>query len=241
MFRVRNLSASVADRELLHAVSFYIEKGETVVLLGPNGAGKSTLASALMGNPKITIRNGQIFDGKTDITSESMDARARRGLFLSHQAPVEIPGVSTRDFLRTVLDQTETISTDDFEARLASARKLLKLDPFFAARDLNLGLSGGEKKKNEVLQLLMLRPRLAILDEVDSGLDIDAAKTVSQALATHQKTTGCAYLIITHNFRVLAGLNPDKVLIMEQGRLVEQGDASLLEKIKARGFGNREV
>ena len=240
MFRAKNLSASVADRELLHDISFDVTEGETVVLLGPNGAGKSTLASVLMGNPKFTIRNGNIFDGQTDITAEPMDTRARLGLFLSHQAPTEIPGVSTKDFLRTVLDQTEAISADVFEKRLDSARKLLKLDPFFATRDLNFGLSGGEKKKNEILQLLMLQPKLAILDEVDSGLDVDAAKTVSQALAINQKTTNCAYLIITHNFHILTALKPDRVFVMKQGRLVEQGDTSLLADVKAHGFVNRK-
>lgn len=236
MLRVEHLSAATTDRELLHDLSFSIAKNQTVVLLGPNGAGKSTLASVLMGNPRFTIRNGKITYNKKDITLYPMDARARAGIFLSFQSPVEVPGVSTKDFLRTVLDQTEKIPTDVFEARLASAGKLLKLDPFFATRDLNLGFSGGEKKKNEVLQLLMLQPKLAVLDEIDSGLDLDAAKTVSKALATHQKSTKCSYLIITHNFRILQHLQPDKVLVLDQGRLIKEGPASLIAEVQAHGF-----
>lgn len=236
MLEVKNLSVVVGDKELIHNVSFRIPKNETTLLLGPNGAGKSTLAGSLAGLPKFQITGGKITFMKCDITSYTLDARARTGIFLSFQTPVEIPGISTKDFLRSVLDQTDKLSREDFESRLKYARNLLYLDPFFPERDLNVGLSGGEKKKNEILQLLTLRPKLAILDEIDSGLDSDSAKVIAKALAKYKQDFGCTYLVITHNFHLLKHLAINRALVLDHGRLVRTGGMGLISKIRKQGF-----
>ena len=237
MLEVENLSISVDGRELIHNLSFRIPEHGTTLLLGPNGAGKSTLAGTLAGLPKYKIVNGSISYHKKDLTPLSSDARAREGIFLSFQTPVEVPGISTKEFLRTALEQRQHISLQDFEKRLEYARKLLGLDPFFAERDLNVGLSGGEKKKNEVLQLLVLRPRFAILDEIDSGLDPDSTRLIAKALAQYKQDSGCTYLVITHNFHLLKNLSTDRALVLNHGRLVRTGGFGLISKIRTQGFG----
>ena len=236
MLRVNHLSVAIKTTALLKDLSFSIAPKETVVLLGPNGAGKSTLASSIMGNPKYKIVSGTIEFNGENITNLPQDARARKKIFQSHQSPVEISGISTAELLHTVLDETEKLSTEDFERRLGTALKTLNLSPFFKDRDLNVGFSGGERKKNEILQLLVLRPKLALLDEIDSGLDLDATKIIAKALKSYQEETGCSYLIITHNFRLLNELPISRVLLLEDGRLEKTGDRALLEKIKTHGF-----
>ena len=182
LLKIKDLSVSVEEKGILKNVNLSINKGETHVLMGPNGAGKSTLGNALMGNPRYSITNGQIlFDGE-DITHEAVDKRAKRGIFLSFQNPLEVPGVSLGNFIRSAMEQRfgKRIRLWDFRKELKKSMDILGMDHSYAERDLNVGFSGGEKKKAEILQLLMLKPGLAILDETDSGLDVDAVRTVSE-------------------------------------------------------------
>jgi Fe-S cluster assembly ATP-binding protein len=180
LLEVKNLHVDVEDKQILHGVNLEIGKGETHVLMGPNGTGKSTLGYALMGNPRYTVREGEIwFDGK-NITEEAVNERAKAGIFLSFQNPLEVPGVTLSSFIRNALEKTgKRIRLWDFKKELERTMEILQMDPSYAERDLNVGFSGGEKKKAEILQLLMLKPSLAILDETDSGLDVDAVRTVS--------------------------------------------------------------
>lgn len=189
LLQVKDLTARVEETELLHGVSLDIGAGETHVLMGPNGAGKSTLGYTLMGSPAYKVTGGSIrFDGE-DITELSADKRARMGMFLSFQTPLEVPGLSLEAFIRSAIRQKtgKPIKIFQFQKELEATMKLLNMDESFAERDLNVGLSGGEKKKAEILQLLMLRPKFAILDETDSGLDVDAVRTVSAALRSTRR------------------------------------------------------
>ena len=185
LLQVKNLVVNVEDTEILHGIDLEINRGETHVLMGPNGAGKSTLGYALMGSPRYQLTNGQIWFKGQDITEESTDKRAKAGLFLSFQNPLEVPGITLGNFLRNALEQRtgQRIRPWEFRKELKKAMDVLQMDHSYADRDLNVGFSGGEKKKAEILQLLMLKPDLAILDETDSGLDVDAVRTVSKAIA----------------------------------------------------------
>lgn len=238
LLQIKHLSVSVEEKEILHQVDLAVNKGETHVLMGPNGAGKSTLGYALMGNPRYTITNGQIlFDGK-DITTASPAERARDGIFLSFQNPIEVPGITLGNFIRTSLEQRtgKHIKLWTFNKELKKAMEILQMDPSYADRDLNVGFSGGEKKKAEILQLLMLKPSLAILDETDSGLDVDAVRTVSRGVEEYQKSKHGALLIITHSTRILESLSVDVTHILADGRMVTSGDRSLVDEINANGF-----
>ncbi|MBQ2545342.1 MAG: Fe-S cluster assembly ATPase SufC [Clostridia bacterium] len=238
LLSIENLSASVYDKPILTGVDLRIGRGETHVLMGPNGAGKSTLGNVLMGNPVYSLEGGKItFDGD-DITGESPDKRARRGMFLSFQNPLEVPGLSLEEFIRNALRQKtgKPVKIFAFRRQLAAAMELLDMDPAYAERDLNVGFSGGEKKKAEILQLLMLEPRFAILDETDSGLDVDAVRTVSRGIKEYQKREDGALLIITHSTKILESLHVDYTHILVRGKIVKTGDASLVDEINREGF-----
>ena len=238
LLQVKDLTARVEETELLHGVSLDIGAGETHVLMGPNGAGKSTLGYTLMGSPAYKVTGGSIrFDGE-DITELSADKRARLGMFLSFQTPLEVPGLSLEAFIRSAIRQKtgKPIKIFQFQKELEATMKLLNMDESFAERDLNVGLSGGEKKKAEILQLLMLRPKFAILDETDSGLDVDAVRTVSAGIEEYQKKRDGALLIITHSTRILESLRVDYTHVLVKGRLVKTGGPELVDEINAHGF-----
>ncbi len=238
LLKVENLAAAVEEKEILHGVDLTVNKGETHVLMGPNGAGKSTLGNALMGNPQYEITGGKIFFEGEDITTLSTDKRAKLGMFLSFQNPLEVPGITLGNFIRSALEMRtgKHIRLWDFKKEMKKAMELLNMDPSYADRDLNVGFSGGEKKKAEILQLLMLKPSLAILDETDSGLDVDAVRTVSKGIEEYQKSMDGALLIITHSTRILESLKVDKTHVIVSGKMKTEGDASLVDKINAEGF-----
>lgn len=235
---VQNISVRVEEKQVLSNVNLQIQSGETHVLLGPNGAGKSTLGNAIMGNPVYTLIGGKIiFDGQ-DITEEKTDKRAKAGLFLSFQNPLEVPGISLETFIRSAIQQRtgERVKLFQFQKELKANMELLNMDASYAGRDLNVGFSGGERKKSEILQLLMMKPKLAILDETDSGLDVDAVRTVSKGIEEYQKRHNGALLIITHSTRILESLNVDYTHILVKGTVVKTGDGSLVQKINENGF-----
>lgn len=242
LLEVKNLHVDVEDKQILHGVNLEIGKGETHVLMGPNGTGKSTLGYALMGNPRYTVREGEIwFDGK-NITDEAVNERAKAGIFLSFQNPLEVPGVTLSSFIRNALEQKtgKRIRLWDYKKELERTMEILQMDPSYAERDLNVGFSGGEKKKAEILQLLMLKPSLAILDETDSGLDVDAVRTVSAGIEEYQKNCKGSLLIITHSTKILESLTVDYTHVMVEGKIIETGDASLVDKINESGFAEYE-
>lgn len=239
LLNVKNLSVDVEEKSILHGISLTINKGETHVLMGPNGAGKSTLGCTLMGNPNYHVTDGEIFFGGENITKEAADKRARLGMFLSFQNPLEVPGISLSNFIRSALSARtgKNIRIWDFNKDLQKAMEVLDMDPSYGFRDLNVGFSGGEKKKAEILQMLMLEPKLAILDETDSGLDVDAVRTVSNGVQLYRERVHGSLLIITHSTRILEALTVDAAHIMEQGVIVKDGDASLVDTINENGFG----
>ena len=238
LLQVKDLSVSVEDKDILKVLNLEVRKGETHVLMGPNGAGKSTLGNALMGNPNYIIKSGDIlFNGKS-ILDEPVNQRAKDGLFMSFQNPLEVPGISLSNFIRNALENRtgERIRLWDFRKKIAAAMDVLQMDHSYAERDLNVGFSGGEKKKAEILQLLMLNPSLAILDETDSGLDVDAVRTVSKGVEEYQKNRDGALIIITHSTRILESLHVDATHVLVDGTIVENGDASLVDEINEHGF-----
>ncbi len=238
LLQVSGLSARVEDKEILHGVDLTIGSGETHVLMGPNGAGKSTLGYVLMGNPRYEITEGRISFKGEDITEEGADKRAKAGMFLSFQEPLEVPGLTTESFIRSAMEQKsgQRLKLMEFRKQLSAAMEVLQMDEAYAKRSLNTGFSGGEKKKAEILQLMMLRPDLAILDETDSGLDVDAVRLVAKGIEEFQKERGGSLLIITHSTRILDSLNVDKTHIMVNGRLVNSGDGSLVAEINQGGY-----
>lgn len=238
LLTTKDLSVNVEEKEILHNINLEIGKGETHVLIGPNGAGKSTLGYALMGNPRYQITNGKIYFNGTELQDESADKRAQKGIFLSFQNPLEVPGISLANFIRNALEQRtgNRIRLWDFKKEMKKAMDVLQMDESYADRDLNVGFSGGEKKKAEILQLLMLKPSLAILDETDSGLDVDAVHTVSKGIEEYQKSKKGSLLIITHSTRILQSLHVDKTHVLVDGHLVASGDASLVDEINSHGF-----
>jgi Fe-S cluster assembly ATP-binding protein len=234
---IQNLHVRTEEREILHGVDLRIAKDETHALMGPNGSGKSTLANTLMGNPAYEITEGRILLDGEDITEADPDERARAGLFLAFQYPVSIPGVSVANFLRTAINakREEPISMKEFTAKLKAAIALLKIDRAFTSRYLNDGFSGGEKKRAEILQMAMLEPGYAVLDETDSGLDIDALKTVSDGVnALRGPDMGA--LIITHYTRILGYVRPDFVHILLDGKIVREGGPELADQLEAQGY-----
>ena len=243
LLRVENLSVSTEDLDILHGVNLTVNKGETHVLMGPNGAGKSTLGNALMGNPSYTVKGGKIIFEGEDVTEWSTDKRARAGMFLSFQNPLEVPGVALSSFIRNAYhEQTGApVKIFQFKKQMQQRMALLQMDAAYADRDLNVGFSGGEKKKAEILQFLMLNPKLGILDETDSGLDVDAVRTVSQGVQEYQKSGEGSLIIITHSTRLLEFLKVDYTHVLVKGRIVATGDGSLVDKINREGFEQYET
>jgi Fe-S cluster assembly ATP-binding protein len=241
LLEVRDLHASVEGNEILKGLDLTIREGELHALMGPNGSGKSTLAKVIAGHPAYTVTAGTILHRGEDLLAMEVDERARRGLFLAFQYPSEIPGVSIAQFLRqAIIARTgKEIGVLDFYDDLRDAMKLLEVDEKFAERFVNEGFSGGEKKRNEILQLSMLKPELAILDETDSGLDIDALQIVSKGVnRMHQELGKMGVLIITHYQRLLNYITPDFVHVMMNGRIVKSGDKTLAHQLEAEGYEN---
>lgn len=240
LLEIKDLHVSAGEKEILHGVNLTVGKDETHVLMGPNGTGKSTLGYAVTGNPEYTVTSGEIiFDGE-NINDLPVNERANKGIFLSFQNPLEVPGVTLSAFIRSALEQKtgSRLRLWDFKKKLSETMNLLSMDESYAERDLNVGFSGGEKKKAEILQMLMLEPKLAILDETDSGLDVDAVRTVSNGVKLYRERVKGSLLIITHSTRILEALTVDKTHVMENGVIVKNGDASLVEEINENGFGN---
>lgn len=242
LLSVRGLTASVDEKTILHGVNLDVAAGETHVLMGPNGAGKSTLGHLVMGDPAYSVDEGSIFFDGQDVTELSCDKRSRAGLFLSFQAPMEIPGVPLSSFLRATIAGREGLEMrgKQFRRRVTELAGELNMDVSYLNRELGVGFSGGEKKKVEMLQLLLLQPKLAILDETDSGLDVDALGVVSRGMDAYRKQTDGSLLIITHNTRILEHLKVDRVHVMVNGRIVREDDASLIPWIDANGFDTFE-
>ncbi|MFV0238486.1 MAG: Fe-S cluster assembly ATPase SufC [Lacrimispora sphenoides] len=237
MLTISKLRAYAGDNEILKGVDLTINPGETHVIMGPNGAGKSTLASVIMGHPDYTVTEGRIvFEGK-DITCTKTDERARSGIFMTFQNPEEVDGITVESFLRTaryaVTGNNERAW--DFHKELKKLMARLDFDGSYATRYLNVGFSGGEKKKHEILQMLALHPKLAILDETDSGLDVDAVKTVSEGVRGYKNEEN-ALLIITHSTKILESINVDMVHILIDGQIIKTGDASLIDEVNRSGF-----
>ena len=238
LLKIEKLSASIEEGAILKDINLEIGKGETHVLLGPNGAGKSTLGNSVMGNPVYKITGGKIiFDGE-DITNLSPDKRARMGMFMSFQNPLEVPGLSLESFIRNAIRQQtgKPIKLMQFKRQLEETMELLEIDSAYADRALNVGFSGGEKKKAEILQMLMLSPKFCILDETDSGLDVDAVRIVSKGIKEYQKNTDGSLLIITHNAKILESLRVDYTHIIVKGSIVMTGGPELIKEVNDRGF-----
>ncbi|MBE6469099.1 MAG: Fe-S cluster assembly ATPase SufC [Coriobacteriaceae bacterium] len=242
LLSLAGVTASVDEKTILHGIDLTVAAGETHVLMGPNGAGKSTMGHVIMGDPVYTLNDGTItFDGE-DISGLSCDKRSRAGLFLSFQAPVEIPGVPLSSFLRASIAGRPGLEMKgkEFRRRVKELAAELDMDVSYLNRELGVGFSGGEKKKVEMLQLLLLQPKLAILDETDSGLDVDALSVVSRGMDAYRRSTDGSLLIITHNTRILEHLDVDRVHVMVGGRIVREGDADLIPWIDEHGFESFE-
>ena len=234
---VKDLHVSIEGQRILNGVNLVVKKGEVCALMGPNGSGKSTLAYTLMGHPKYTVDKGEAWYKGQNILELKPDERAKLGLFLSFQYPQEIPGVSVSNFLRTAYNAVKPnqISVPDFVKLLKEKMKLLKIDDSFSRRYLNEGFSGGEKKRAEILQLAVLQPEMAILDETDSGLDIDSLKIVAEGVNSMLNPNFGA-LIITHYQRILSYVTPDRIHIMVKGKIVKSGGKELAHELEAKGY-----
>jgi Fe-S cluster assembly ATP-binding protein len=242
ILQIKNLHVSVeteqGSKEILKGVDLTIRSGETHAIMGPNGSGKSTLAYTIAGHPKYTVTDGEILLDGEDVLEMSVDERARAGLFLAMQYPVEIPGVSVSNFLRTA----KTAITGEAPAirpwinEVREAMSNLKMDSDFTERNVNEGFSGGEKKRHEILQLELLKPQFAILDETDSGLDVDALRVVSEGVNRIKQTNGFGVLLITHYTRILNYIKPDFVHVFVAGKIAEEGGPELAERLEAEGY-----
>ena len=241
---VKALHVKIDDKEILKGISLTIDKGEVVAIMGPNGSGKSTLAYALMGHPRYEITKGKIFLNGEDVTGMEADKRAKKGLFLSFQYPQEIAGVSVSNFLRTALNakrgEDKKISVLDFHKLLNEKMSLLKMDKNFSLRYLNEGFSGGEKKKAEILQMAVLSPVIGILDETDSGLDVDSLKIVANGV-NKLKGPEMGILLITHYQRILNYVIPDKVHIVVDGKIVKSGGKELALEVEEKGYKDHKA
>ncbi len=237
LLEIKDLYANAEDKEILKGLNLTINKGETHVIMGPNGAGKSTLANVIFNNPAYTKKSGSITFDSEDITSLTTDKIAKKGVFMSFQSPEEIPGISTLNFLKYAKGKIteKPVKLFAFKDTISSHIQELNMNPKLIDRNLNVGFSGGEKKKNEILQMLVLEPKLAILDETDSGLDVDAIKTVSKGISLY-KTEENAVLIITHNTRILENLKVDYVHILVDGKIVKTGGPELAKEIEENGY-----
>ncbi|WP_128894642.1 Fe-S cluster assembly ATPase SufC [Longirhabdus pacifica] len=238
-FKIDGLKASVDGKEILKGIQLEMKGGEIHAIMGPNGTGKSTLASAIMGHPKYEVTEGKVLLNEEDVLEMEVDERALAGLFLAMQYPSEITGVTNSDFMRSALnarrEEGDEISLIKFIRQMEAKMKELEIDPQFMHRYLNEGFSGGEKKRNEILQMAMIDPKVGILDEIDSGLDIDALKIVAAGVNAMRSEEN-AFLIITHYQRLLNYIKPDYVHVMMQGRIVKSGGAELAERLEAEGY-----
>ena len=241
MITIKNLHATIEGKKILKGLNLEVNAGEIHAIMGPNGAGKSTLASVLAGREDYEITEGSVdFDG-VDLLEMDTEERAREGLFLAFQYPIEIPGVSNINFLRTAINETrehkgqDPISAKDFMAMVREKSKLVELDPKLASRSVNEGFSGGEKKRNEIFQMAMLDPKLSILDETDSGLDIDALKIVANGV-NKLKSSENATVVITHYQRLLDYIVPDFVHVLHEGKIIKSGDKSLALELEKKGY-----
>jgi Fe-S cluster assembly ATP-binding protein len=234
---IEDLHVKVGDKEILHGVDLVVEQGKVHALMGPNGSGKSTLAYALAGHPRYQVTAGSVTYKGSDVLALTPDERARQGIFLAMQYPVEVPGVSVTNFLRTALNavRDEEVPVREFARELREQMKLLDMDPKFAERSLNEGFSGGEKKRHEILQMALLRPTLAVLDETDSGLDIDALKVVSEGV-NRMRGADLGILLITHYTRILRYITPDVVHVMLDGLLAKTGGRELADELEEHGY-----
>jgi len=239
---IRNLHVNAGEKQILRGLDLSVAKGQVHALMGPNGSGKSTLANAIMGHPGLDVTEGEIIFNGEDITEADPDERARMGLFMAFQYPVSVPGVTVTKYLRTVINAhresrgEEPISLKDFRQTVEAAMKLVDVPREFSTRYLNEGFSGGEKKRMEILQLALQKPRLAILDETDSGLDIDALQVVAKGVNS-VAGPDLGVLIITHYQRILHLVEPSHVHVMYQGRIVKEGGPELVTDLEARGYG----
>lgn len=234
---IKNLHVEVEGKEILKGVNVKISEGECVALLGPNGHGKSTLLNVIMGHPRYKITQGSIFLDDVDLTNLSTDLRAKAGLFLALQNPPEVPGVINSDFLRAAVNATsdEHLSTYKFYKLLDGATKEVKMPFDLATRSLNEGFSGGEKKRNEILQMMLLKPKIAMLDEIDSGLDVDAMQIVGEVIKK-EKEAGRGFLVISHYARLFDLIQPTRALVMINGRIVLDGGVDLIKRIDQHGY-----
>lgn len=238
LLEISDLHVVAGEKEILNGLNLNIGKGEIHVIMGPNGAGKSTLANVILNNPEYKKVSGTVnFDGE-DISNLSIDKIAKKGIFMSFQSPEEIPGISTFNFLKVAKNKIEDKPVKVFELKDTVKKYMdeLNMNSKLIDRNLNVGFSGGEKKKNEILQMLVLNPKLAILDETDSGLDVDAVKAVSKGIEMYKNSEN-AVLIITHNMRILESLKVDYVHILVDGKIVKTGTAELVNEIDENGFG----
>ena len=237
--KIENLHVSIEDKEILKGVNLEVKGGEIHAIMGPNGTGKSTLSSAIMGHPKYEVTSGTITLDNEDVLEMEVDERAKAGLFLAMQYPSEITGVTNADFLRSAInarrEEGDELSIMKFIRKMDEQMEFLEMDPDMAQRYLNEGFSGGEKKRNEILQLMMIEPKIAILDEIDSGLDIDALKVVSKGI-NKMRGEGFGCLMITHYQRLLNYITPDYVHVMMQGRIVKSGGPELAQRLEAEGY-----
>jgi Fe-S cluster assembly ATP-binding protein len=235
---IRDLHVAVGDRLILQGVNLTVRKGETHAIMGPNGSGKSTLAYSIAGHPRYTVTRGTVTLDGEDVLAMSVDERARAGLFLAMQYPVEVPGVSVSNFLRSsataVRGEPPKLRLWVKEVREAMAA--LDMDPAFAERNVNEGFSGGEKKRHEILQMVLLKPKIAILDETDSGLDVDALRVVSEGVERVRAAGETGTLLITHYTRILRYVRPDFVHVMAGGRIVDEGGSDLADRLEAEGY-----
>ncbi len=241
MLIVKNLHASIAGKEILKGIDLTIKEGETHAIMGPNGSGKSTLSAVLTGNPLYEVTDGEAWFRGKDLLGMKPEDRAREGLFLSFQYPVEIPGVSMTNFMRAAINAKreyeglEPLNATEFLKLMREKRKIVELDSRLAHRSVNEGFSGGEKKRNEIFQMAMLEPRLAILDETDSGLDVDAMRIVADGV-NKMRTPQTSTIVITHYERLLEMIRPDVVHVLYQGRIVKTGGPELAKEIETRGY-----
>jgi len=239
---IKNLQVAVSTdegmKQILRGVDLTINSGETHAIMGPNGSGKSTLAYSIAGHPKYTITGGSVFLDGADVLEMSVDERAKAGLFLAMQYPVEVPGVSVSNFLRTAATaiRGEAPKVRTWVGEVKEAMAALNMDPAFAERSVNEGFSGGEKKRHEILQMELLKPKIAILDETDSGLDVDALRIVSEGVNRVKESNDIGIMLITHYTRILRYIKPDFVHVFAQGRIVEEGGAELAEKLEEKGY-----
>lgn len=237
LLEIKNLYANADTKEILKGLKLKINKGEIHVIMGPNGAGKSTLANIILGNPQYTRISGDILLENENINELKTDERARKGIFMSFQTPEEIPGISVQNFIKSakLAKDKKPVKIFEFKKELENNMNELNMNKEYSMRDLNVGFSGGEKKKNEILQMLMLNPKLAILDETDSGLDVDAVKTVSKGINMFHNQEN-AVLIITHGTKILEKLHVDYVHILVDGKIIKTGDGSLAKEIEINGY-----